>query len=214
VSFLLHGFGLDLIQILSLNLDQFFRRRSDRKNFNFWNRWIRGIHATAEKIRLVGDRIIGHRFCMSSFVETLSEDIKNAMRAKDSVALNTLRALKSALTNASIEKGGLGTPLEEAECLAIVRKQIKQRQDSIEQFEKAGRAELADNEKSELAILQKFLPAALSESEVAELLEKAVAETGATSKADMGKVMKVLQELVDGRADGRTLSQAVMKRLS
>jgi uncharacterized protein YqeY len=151
---------------------------------------------------------------MSTFVENLSEDIKNAMRAKDSVALNTLRALKSALTNAAIEKGGLGTALDEAECLAIVRKQIKQRQDSIEQFEKAGRAELADNEKLELALLQKFLPAALSEQEVADLLEKAIAETGATSKADMGKVMKVLQEWVDGRADGRTLSQAVMKRFS
>ena len=157
---------------------------------------------------------VGHVQCMSTFVEALSEDIKNAMRAKDSVALNTLRALKSALTNAAIEKGGLGTALDNTECLAIVRKQIKQRQDSIEQFEKAGRAELAENEKSEMAILNKFLPAALSESEVAAMLEKAIADTGATSKADMGKVMKVLQELVDGRADGRTLSQAVMKRLS
>ena len=151
---------------------------------------------------------------MSTFVESLSEDIKNAMRAKDAVALNTLRALKSALTNAAIEKGGLGTALDDAECLAIVRKQIKQRQDSIEQFEKAGRGELADNEKLEMAILTKFLPVALSEEEVAALLEQAVDSTGATSKADMGKVMKALQELVDGRADGRTLSQLVMKRLS
>jgi uncharacterized protein YqeY len=155
-----------------------------------------------------------HLSAMGTFVENLSEDIKNAMRAKDSVALNTLRALKSALTNAAIEKGGLGTALDDAECLAIVRKQIKQRQDSIEQFEKAGRTELAENEKKELTLLQKFLPAALSEQEIADLLEKAIAETGATSKADMGKVMKVLQESVDGRADGRTLSQAVMKRLS
>jgi uncharacterized protein YqeY len=151
---------------------------------------------------------------MSTFVESLSEDIKNAMRAKDVVALNTLRALKSALTNAAIEKGGLGTALDDAECLAIVRKQIKQRQDSIEQFEKAGRGELAENEKLEMAILAKFLPAALSGEEVAALLEQAVESTGATSKADMGKVMKALQELVDGRADGRTLSQLVMKRLS
>lgn len=151
---------------------------------------------------------------MSTFVESLSEDIKNAMRAKDAVALNTLRALKSALTNAAIEKGGLGTALDDAECLAIVRKQIKQRQDSIEQFEKADRVELAENEKLEMAILAKFLPAALSGEEVAALLEQAVESTGATSKADMGKVMKALQELVDGRADGRTLSQLVMKRLS
>ena len=150
---------------------------------------------------------------MNTFVESLSEDIKNAMRAKDALALNTLRALKTALTNASIEKGGLNTPLEDAECLAIVRKQIKQRQDSIEQFEKAGRAELAETEKNEMAILQKFLPAALSAEEIQALLDQAIATTGATSKADMGRTMKVLQELVNGRADGRVLSEAVMKRL-
>jgi uncharacterized protein YqeY len=150
---------------------------------------------------------------MSIFLESLSEDIKNAMRAKDALALNTLRALKTALTNASIEKGGLNTPLENAECLAIVRKQIKQRQDSIEQFEKAGRAELAETEKNEMAILQNFLPAALSSEEIEVLLDQAIATTGSTSKADMGRTMKVLQELVNGRADGRALSEAVMKRL-
>ena len=80
---------------------------------------------------------------MSDTPSQIQEDIKTAMKAKDSLALNALRALKSALTNASIEKGGLGTALEESEVLAVIRKQIKQRQDSIEQFEKAGRAELA-----------------------------------------------------------------------
>jgi uncharacterized protein YqeY len=94
-----------------------------------------------------------------------------------------------------------------------VRKQIKQRQDSIEQFEKAGRAELAETEKNEMAILQNFLPAALSSEEIEVLLDQAIATTGATSKADMGRTMKVLQELVNGRADGRALSEAVMKRL-
>ncbi len=141
----------------------------------------------------------------------IPEDIKTAMRAKDSLALNALRALKTALTNAAIEKGGLGTELEESEVLAIVRKQIKQRQDSIVQFEKAGRTELATTEKSEIAILSIYLPAALTDSELAAIVAQALVETGATSKADMGKVMKRAQELAEGRADGKLLSAAVAR---
>ncbi len=141
------------------------------------------------------------------------EDIKTAMRAKDALALNALRALKSALTNAAIEKGGLGTELEEAEVMAVVRKQIKQRQDSIEQFEKAGRTELAITEKAEIEILSRYLPAALTEAELLTIIDQAMADTGASGKADMGKVMKRAQELAEGRADGKLLSAAVMKRL-
>lgn len=151
---------------------------------------------------------------MSDIPSQIQEDIKTAMKAKDSLALNALRALKSALTNASIEKGGLGTPLDEPEVLAVIRKQIKQRQDSIEQFEKAGRTELAATEKAEIEILSRYMPAALGEAEITAIVEKAVTETGATGKADMGKVMKRCQELADGRADGKLLSAAVMKRLS
>ena len=151
---------------------------------------------------------------MSDTTLRISDDIKNAMRAKDSTALNALRALKSAMTNAAIEKGGLGTVLDEPEILAVIRKQIKQRQDSIEQFEKAGRAELAANEKAEIAILSAYLPAALTEEQIAEIVEQAVAETGAATKADMGKAMKRAQELSEGRADGKLLSAAVMKRLA
>ena len=151
---------------------------------------------------------------MSDTASRIPEDIKNAMRAKDSTALNALRALKTALTNAAIEKGGLGTELEESEVLAAVRKQIKQRLDSIEQFEKANRPELAINEKAEIEILSRYLPAALTKEELTAIIEKAVSETGATGKADMGKVMKRCQELADGRADGKLLSGAVMKRLS
>lgn len=151
---------------------------------------------------------------MSDTATKISDDIKNAMRAKDSTALNALRALKSAMTNAAIEKGGLGTVLNEPEILAVIRKQIKQRQDSIEQFEKAGRAELAASEKAEIAILSAYLPAALTEEQIAGIVEQAVAETGASSKADMGKVMKRAQELSEGRADGKLLSAAVMKRLA
>ena len=151
---------------------------------------------------------------MSNTANRIPEDIKNAMRAKDSTALNALRALKSALTNAAIEKGGLGTELEESEVLAVVRKQIKQRVDSCEQFENAGRPELAATEKLEIELLSRYLPAALTEDELLAIIERAVADTGATGKADMGKVMKRAQELADGRADGKLLSAAVMKRLS
>lgn len=151
---------------------------------------------------------------MSDTATVISEDIKTAMKARDAAALIPLRALKSALTNASIEKGGLGTVLDEPEALAVIRKQIKQRLDSIEQFEKAGRDELAANEKAEIEVLSKYLPTALTEEEILAIVDTAVSDTGASSKADMGKVMKRAQELADGRADGKFLSGAVMKRLS
>lgn len=151
---------------------------------------------------------------MSEFSEKIMTDLKTAMKAKDSVSLNTLRALKAAMTNASIEKGGLGTELTETEELALVRKQVKQRQDSISQFEGAGRAELAENEKKEVAVLEAYLPQALSQEEISAIVKEAVAETGATSRADMGNVMKLAQQKAAGRADGKLLSQEVMKHLS
>ncbi|MEO5712721.1 MAG: GatB/YqeY domain-containing protein [Luteolibacter sp.] len=151
---------------------------------------------------------------MSDPATQISEDIKTAMKARDATALNALRALKSAMTNAAIEKGGLGTVLEETEALAVVRKQIKQRQDSFEQFEKAGRTELAATEKTEIEILSRYLPAALTEEQLTAIIDQAVTDTGATGKADMGKVMKRAQELAEGRADGKLLSAGVMKRLS
>ena len=140
-------------------------------------------------------------------------DLKEAMKAKDTVALTTLRALKTALTNAAIESGNKDNVVEEADALAIVRKQIKQRQDSIEQFEKADRPELAQSEKAEIVVLERYLPAALSAEEVASIVAEAIGETGATSRADMGKVMSAVQAKAEGRADGKTLSQEVMKHL-
>ena len=151
---------------------------------------------------------------MSDTATRIPEDIKTAMRAKDTTALNALRALKSALANAAIEKGNLSIVLEENEVLAVIRKQIKQRVDACEQFENAGRPELAATEKTEIEILSRYLPAALTEEQLAAIIEQAVADTGATGKADMGKVMKRSQELADGRADGKLLSAAVMKRLA
>lgn len=150
---------------------------------------------------------------MSTFAETVMSDLKEAMKAKDTVALTTLRALKTALTNAAIESGNKDNVVEEADALAIVRKQIKQRQDSIEQFEKADRPELAQSEKAEIVVLERYLPAALSAEEVASIVAEAIGETGATSRADMGKVMSAVQAKAEGRADGKTLSQEVMKHL-
>ncbi len=151
---------------------------------------------------------------MSDTATRIPEDIKTAMRAKDTTALNALRALKSALANAAIEKGNLSIVLEENEVLAVIRKQIKQRVDACEQFENAGRPELAATEKTEIEILSRYLPAALTEEQLAAIIDQAVTETGATGKADMGKVMKRSQELAEGRADGKLLSAAVMKRLA
>ena len=151
---------------------------------------------------------------MSDFSTTLMDDIKTAMKAKDSASLTVLRALKSAIKNAAIEKGGADAELDEAESLAVIRKQIKQRHDSITQFEDAGRAELADIEKAEVVILEKYLPTPLSEDEVSKIVAEAISETGASSKADMGKVMKAVQVKAEGRADGKMLSQLVMKALS
>lgn len=151
---------------------------------------------------------------MSTLSNQVTEDIKNAMRAKDTVALTTLRALKSAIKNSAIEKGGADAELDDTEVTAVIRKQIKQRQDSITQYDQAGRSELSYKEKAEIEILEKYLPAALSQEEIEQAVAESIAETGATSKADMGQVMKAVQEKTGGRADGKTLSQAVQAKLA
>ncbi|WP_367873490.1 GatB/YqeY domain-containing protein [Luteolibacter sp. Populi] len=151
---------------------------------------------------------------MSDLASRIPEDLKAAMKAKDTVALATIRALKTAMTNASIEKAGLGAPLDDAEVTALIRKQIKQRQDSFTQFTNAGREELAAKEQAEILVLENYLPANLTAEEITAIVEAAVAELGASSKADMGKVMKLAQERAAGRADGKLLSQEVAKRLS
>jgi len=145
--------------------------------------------------------------------EQIDSDLKGAMRARETQKLGVLRMLKSALKNAAIEKGGASATLEDAEATQVIRKQVKQRQDSIESFEKGGRAELAEKEKAEMAVLQQYLPAAMSEEELARFVREAIAEVGATSKAQMGAVMKALGPKVGGRADGRTVSQEVQKQL-
>ncbi len=139
--------------------------------------------------------------------------MKTAMREKNTVALNTVRMLKSAIKNAAIEKGGANAELTDAEVMAVVRKEVKKRQDSIEQYEAAGRDELADQEKAEIEVLNDYLPEPLSSEEIVSIVEAAIAELGATSRKEMGQVMKIVQEKTAGRADGKTLSQAVMSKL-
>ncbi len=149
-----------------------------------------------------------------NIAQQIDSDLKDAMRAKDTTKLGVLRMLKSALKYAAIEKSGAEGELDEAEATAVIRKQVKQRQDSIESFEKGGRAELAEKEKAELAILNSYLPAAMSADDIAGLVREAIAEVGATSRAQMGAVMKVLGPKVAGRADGKTLSQEVQRQLA
>ena len=135
------------------------------------------------------------------------------MREKNAAKLGVLRMLKAAFMNAAIEKSGAQAKLDDAEAVQAIRKQVKQRQDSIESFEKGGRPELAAKEKDELAILQSYLPQAMSAEEIAKAVREAIAEVGATSKAQMGAVMKAVQTKVAGRADGKTLSAEVQKQL-
>ncbi len=150
---------------------------------------------------------------MNTFNEKLANDLKDAMRAKDTVAMSSLRALKSAIKYAAVEKLGADGELSDPDALAVVRKQLKQRRDSVEQFTAGNRADLADKELAEIAILERYLPAAMSEAEVQQLVDTVIAELGATGKQQMGQVMKVLQERSAGRADGKALSQAVGARL-
>jgi uncharacterized protein len=146
--------------------------------------------------------------------ERIDSDLKDAMRAKDAAKLGVLRMLKSALKYSAIEKAGTESQLDDTEAAQVIRKQVKQRQDSIEQFEKGGRLELAAKETSELAILTAYLPQGLAADELTKIVQETIAEVGATSKAQMGAVMKALQGKVAGRADGKTLSQEVQRQLS
>jgi uncharacterized protein YqeY len=146
--------------------------------------------------------------------QRVDSDLKEAMRAKDVTKLGVLRMLKSALKYAAIAKSGAEAELSDAEAVQVIRKQAKQRQDSIESFEKGGRAELADKEKQELAILNTYLPQGMSPDELARVVRETIAELGATSKAQMGAVMKALRAKIGGRADGKALSAEVAGQLS
>jgi uncharacterized protein YqeY len=146
-----------------------------------------------------------------SLEQTLSTDIVSAMRAKDATRLTALRMLKTALTNKSIEKG---RALEAAEELQVVSMLVKQRRDSIDQFTKGGRADLADKEQAEIAVLDAYLPAAASDDEIEAAVAAAVTETGASTAKDMGKVMKAAIAALAGKTvDGKKVNEAVRRSL-
>lgn len=147
-----------------------------------------------------------------SLVTDINTAVTAAMKAKDQVSLGTLRMLKTALTMKSVEKG---RELEDAEALQVVNALVKQRRDSIEQFTAGGRPELAAKEAAEITVLERYLPPAATAEDVAAAVNAAVAETGATSVKDMGKVMKAAMAGLAGKTvDGKLVNEAVRKRLA
>jgi uncharacterized protein YqeY len=147
-----------------------------------------------------------------SLEQTLGADIVTAMKAKDATKLTALRMLKTALTNKSIEKG---RALEGAEELAVVSMLVKQRRDSIEQFTTAGRQDLVDKETAEVAVLERYAPAAATAAELEQAVIAAIAETGAATPKDMGRVMKAVMSALAGKSvDGKAVNELVKKKLA
>ena len=144
--------------------------------------------------------------------EQISEDYKQAMRDKNPARVSTLSFLRAQLKNVHIDKRV--DKLDDAEVIVVIKKQVKQRQDSIDQFEKGGRADLATKEKAELEILKSYLPAEISAGELKAIVQGVIKEVAAESAKDMGKVMKALLPKVEGRADNKAVSQMVRELLS
>lgn len=146
-----------------------------------------------------------------SLQQRVNDELKSSMLARQAVRTGTLRMLKAALGYAQIEKKT--ETLSDADVMAMIQREAKKRRDSIEEFEKAGRTEMAANEKAELEVLTEYLPKALSAEELENLIREVITEVGATSKKDMGAVMKAAQSKVDGRADGKSVSALVSRLL-
>ena len=142
-----------------------------------------------------------------ALIERIQQEIKAAMLARDAERLSTLRLLKSAIGYVQIEKKNDNLP--EAEVIAVIQKEIKKRRDAIEQYQTGGRPELADKESREIPVLESFLPKPLSPEELEQLVRGVIQETGATSKKDLGRVIKAAQVKAVGRADGKTISAMV-----
>ncbi|MBX2934098.1 MAG: GatB/YqeY domain-containing protein [Ferruginibacter sp.] len=148
-----------------------------------------------------------------SLENQVMNEMKNAMKAKDEGVLRALRAIKAEIIKAKTDPGAGGV-IDEATELKFLQKMMKQRRDSLEIFEKQGRADLAAKEKEEMAVIEKFLPKQLSEAELKEIINEIINKTGATSAADMGKVMGVASKQLAGKADGKTISNIVKEILS
>lgn len=146
-----------------------------------------------------------------SLREQINDDLKTAMRSGETVRRDTIRLLTAALKQREVDER---KTLTDADVLAVIEKMIKQRRDSISQFEQGGRQDLADKEKQELTLLQTYMPQAMGEDELAAAIAAAVSETGAAGPADMGKVMAVLKPKLAGRADMGKVSAAVKAQLT
>jgi uncharacterized protein YqeY len=146
-----------------------------------------------------------------TLTERVVQELKAAMLAKDAGRTNALRMLKAAIGYAQVEKKTESLP--EADVIALIQREIKRRREAMEQFEKGGRPDLVDKERGELAVLESFLPPPLAAEELEQLVREALQETGASSRKQMGLVVKAVLAKAAGRADGKTVSEAVAKRL-
>lgn len=147
-----------------------------------------------------------------ALLERVQQDLTDAMRARDELRLSVLRMVKAALKNKEVEKM---RPLEEAEALQVLHTLIKQRRDSVEQFTRGGRIDLATKEQKEIALIEVYLPAAASDAEMDAAIEAAIAETGANSPKQMGAVIKAAKAALSGKTvDGKSLSERVKERLA
>ncbi|WP_096201313.1 GatB/YqeY domain-containing protein [Bacillus sp. FJAT-45350] len=146
-----------------------------------------------------------------SLLDRLNQDMKEAMKNKDKQKLSVIRMVKSSLQNEQIK---FGRELTEDDSLTVLNRELKQRKDSLHEFEKAGREDLAAQLQNELAILEHYMPEQLSEEEVSTIVKETIGEVGATSKADMGKVMGAIMPKVKGKADGGLVNRLVQQHLS
>jgi uncharacterized protein len=147
-----------------------------------------------------------------SLLNRLNDDMKQAMKNKEKDKLSVLRMLKAALQNEAIKLGK--SELSEDEELTVLSRELKQRKDSLQEFESAGRADLVEKTKAEIEIVQLYMPKPLTEEELLEIVKQTIAEVGASSKADMGKVMGAIMPKVKGKADGSLVNRLVQQQLS
>jgi hypothetical protein len=145
--------------------------------------------------------------------DTISQDLKNAMKSGEKLRLETLRTIRAALMEKEIEKRGSGNPMSPEDELGVLTTAAKKRKESIEQFQNGGRPELAEQERQELAIIQEYLPKQLSQEEVEKAVRDIVSQTGAAGPGDFGKVMPQVMKQLKGKADGRLIQETVKKLL-
>jgi uncharacterized protein len=147
-----------------------------------------------------------------AFIDRISQDLTGAMRSRDALKLGALRMAKAALMNREVERG---RPLDDGEALQVIASLIKQRRDSIEQFEKGGRTDLAGKERAEITVLETYLPPPIDEAALERAVDEAIRETGATSPKDMGKAMKAaMAKFTGAQVDGKVVSELVKRKLA